>query len=92
MHNVVPFPRELSTRPHDLGGNLRRAILLLDISLDQTAQIIDACPLSHTKQDLKNRMLELKTQLDLLRVMARTLVAVSDEGNQTSSSAVETFR
>ena len=78
MDNVVPFPRASSRQPDNLGHDVRRAILLLDICIDQTAESIDACPPGNIKEELKDRLLKLRTQLDVLRLMARTLFAASD--------------
>jgi hypothetical protein len=78
MDNVVPFPRASSRQPDNLGHDVRRAILLLDMCIDQTAESIDACPPGNMKEELKDRLLKLRTQLDVLRLMARTLFAASD--------------
>jgi len=73
MHNVVQFPK---TRPgSDLEGDVRRAILLLDVSLLQTASLIANCPAGGRRLELDNELLDLRAKLEYLRGLARSTVA-----------------
>lgn len=73
MYNVVQFP---GTRPRpDLEGDVRRAILLLDISLVRTASLIASCPAGERRRELNNELLELQAKLEYLRALARSTFA-----------------
>jgi hypothetical protein len=71
MHNVVQFPGN-RLRP-DLREAVGHAILLLEISLVQTAGVIASCPAGRRKLELDKELLDLRFKLDNLRHIALSI-------------------
>lgn len=73
MHYVVQFP---AARPRpDLEGNVRRAILLLEVSLRRAASLIADCPAGIRRLELDNELLDLRAKLERPRGLARSTFA-----------------
>jgi hypothetical protein len=73
MHNVIQFP---AARPRpDLEGDVRRAILLLEVSIFRTASLIATCPASERKLEFDGKLLDLQAKLEHLRGLARSTFA-----------------
>ena len=73
MHNVVEFP--VTRRRSGLEEAVRRAILLLDISILQTANLIANCPTGSRRLELHKELLDLRAKLEDLRGLARNIFA-----------------
>ena len=73
MHNVVKFPR--TRRRLGLEDAVRRAILLLDISILQTATLIANCPTGSRRLELHKELGDLRVKLEDLRGLARNIFA-----------------
>jgi hypothetical protein len=71
MHNVVPFPKAASR--HAVETAFRRAILLLDLSLQHTRALIEDCPRSDNRHKLEHQLREARMLLEMLRASAETM-------------------
>jgi hypothetical protein len=72
MHNVVPFPKSASKHAVE-AAHIRRAILLLDLSLQHTSALIKDCPGGDNKHKLEHQLQEARMLLDMLRASAQTM-------------------
>jgi hypothetical protein len=79
MHNVVPFPKSASKRAVETAHHFRRAILLLDLSLQHTRELIEDCPPSDNKHKVEHQLQEARMLLDMLRASAQTMFPKVDE-------------
>ncbi len=73
MHNVVPFPKSASKHAVETAHHIRRAILLLDLSLRHTRALIEGCPPSDNKHKVEHQLQEARMLLDMLRASAETM-------------------
>jgi hypothetical protein len=73
MPNVVPFPKLPPKHTVEVRHCVRRAVLLLDIALQQTRHVIETCPNSDKRDDLHRNLQELGILLDMVRVSAQTM-------------------
>ncbi|TFV51364.1 hypothetical protein [Bradyrhizobium niftali] len=73
MHNVVPFPKAASRHAGETAHHFRRAILLLDLSLQHTRALIEDCPRSDNRHKLEHQLREARMLLEMLRASAETM-------------------
>jgi hypothetical protein len=73
MHNVVPFPKSASKHAVETAHHIRRAILLLDLSLQHTCALIEDCPPSDNRHKLEHQLQEARMLLEMLRASAETM-------------------
>jgi hypothetical protein len=71
MLNVVQFPGK-RLRP-DLRAAVGHAILLLEISLVQTAGVVASCPAGRRRLQLDQELLDLRSKLEELRHLALSI-------------------
>jgi hypothetical protein len=76
MHNVVPFPKSASKRTVEVAHHIRHAILLLDLSLHQTQNLVSTFPTSSKTVDLEQKLRELGIVLEMLRDSAQMFPSV----------------
>jgi hypothetical protein len=73
MRNVVPFPKAASKHAVETAHHFRRAIILLDLSLQHTRALIQDCPPSDNKHKVEHQLHEARMLLDMLRASAETM-------------------
>jgi len=73
MHNVVPFPKAASRHAVETAHHFRRAILLLDLSLQHIRALIEDCPPSDNRHKLEHQLREARMLLEMLRASAETM-------------------
>lgn len=73
MHNVAPFRKCASKRAVETAHHIRRAILLLDVSLQHTRALIEDCPPSGNNHKVDHQLQEARMLLHMLRVSAEAM-------------------
>ena len=73
MSNVVPFPKSASKHAVETAHHIRRAIILLDLSLQHARALIEDCPPIDNKHKLVHQLQEARMLLDMLRASAETM-------------------
>lgn len=76
MQNVVKFPKSVSKHAVATAHHFRRALLLLDLSLQHTRELIEDCPPGDHRHKLEHQLQEARMLLEMLRASGETMFPI----------------